>query len=246
MNPGPIILPNTRSGKKLKTKSLAKDLSKRKRSKKSETSAKVDPSPQVDSKNFPELGAANPRDQSKSKSIFGSKQQDEPNNRAGSKSKSKRRMESEKEDNESKPNDTEEEEQTQQQPREFKAPQPKPYKNGVSVLDMLDRSYKMMKYEFESDPCSPRCKNLKVDKMIGKFSESTLFFIFYYQQGTYNQILAAEELKKKNWSYNTKFQTWFRDSEVVDKSTVHRPVEKLYFDFGPDWTTKRVKINSRQ
>lgn len=32
-----------------------------------------------------------------------------------------------------------------------------------------------------------------------KFDTDTLFFIFYYQQGTYQQYLAARELKKQSW-----------------------------------------------
>lgn len=155
-------------------------------------------------------------------------------------------MESEREEADSRQNETEEEDSIIHRHREFEVPLPKQYRNGVSVLDMLDRSHQMMKHEFEAEPSRPTSKSLKVDKMIGKFSESTLFFIFYYQQGTYSQILAAEELKKKNWTYHAKFQTWFRECEVVGQSDVQRTPEKLYFDFSPDWTTKRVKRNSRQ
>lgn len=32
-----------------------------------------------------------------------------------------------------------------------------------------------------------------------KFDTDALFFVFYYQQGTYQQYLAAKELKKQSW-----------------------------------------------
>jgi CCR4-NOT transcriptional regulation complex NOT5 subunit len=113
---------------------------------------------------------------------------------------------------------------------------------------MLDRSYNTMKSDFENDHYNPKHTKLKVDKLISKFSDNTLFFIFYYQQDTYSQMLAAEELTKRRWYYQPKFQTWFRDNESVDKNSAQKPIksEKLYFDFGPEWTIKRVKIASRQ
>lgn len=43
-----------------------------------------------------------------------------------------------------------------------------------------------------------------------KFDEDTLFYIFYYQQGTYHQFLAARELKKQSWRFHKQFLTWFR------------------------------------
>lgn len=38
-----------------------------------------------------------------------------------------------------------------------------------------------------------------------KMDIETLFFIFYYQQGTYQQYLAAIELKKNGWEFNIRF-----------------------------------------
>lgn len=43
-----------------------------------------------------------------------------------------------------------------------------------------------------------------------RFDLETLFFAFYYQQGTHQQYMAAVELKKKNWKFNKKFVTWFK------------------------------------
>lgn len=46
-----------------------------------------------------------------------------------------------------------------------------------------------------------------------KFDLDTLFFAFYYQQGTYQQYLAAVELKKLNWMFHKKYNTWFKRTE---------------------------------
>lgn len=40
---------------------------------------------------------------------------------------------------------------------------------------------------------------ISVEKFANKFGENTLFFIFYYQQNTYKQLLAADELVRRNW-----------------------------------------------
>lgn len=46
-----------------------------------------------------------------------------------------------------------------------------------------------------------------------RFDLETLFFAFYYQQETYQQYLAAVELKKENWLFNKRFETWFKKVE---------------------------------
>lgn len=46
-----------------------------------------------------------------------------------------------------------------------------------------------------------------------KFDLDTLLFAFYYKQGSYQQYLAAVELKKKNWMFHKKYHTWFRRAD---------------------------------
>jgi len=117
-----------------------------------------------------------------------------------------------------------------------------PFNSKTSVLSLLDRSYERMRYEYESTPQIPNVPNLNIKQLISKFSDSTLFFIFYYQQGTFKQLLAAEELIKRKWQYQSKFQTWFRENDKGDGTKG----DKLYFEFGHEWTTKIVKIQARQ
>ncbi|KAJ0568097.1 putative CCR4-Not complex component, Not domain, CCR4-NOT complex subunit/5 domain superfamily [Helianthus annuus] len=60
----------------------------------------------------------------------------------------------------------------------------------------------------------------------------TLFFSFYYQQNTYQQYLAAKELKKQSWRYHKKYNTWFQRHEEPKFSTDdYEQGTYVYFDF---------------
>jgi len=52
------------------------------------------------------------------------------------------------------------------------------------------------------------------ESLFEKFDIDTLFFIFYFQKGTYEQFLAAKELKKRTWRYHKKYCTWFKRLEA--------------------------------
>jgi len=38
----------------------------------------------------------------------------------------------------------------------------------------------------------------------------TLFFAFYFERSSYQQFLAAKELKVRGWSFNTRYSAWFQ------------------------------------
>ncbi|KRZ78993.1 CCR4-NOT transcription complex subunit 3, partial [Trichinella papuae] len=57
-----------------------------------------------------------------------------------------------------------------------------------------------------------------------RLSPETLFFIFYYLQGTKSQYLAAKALKRQSWRFHTKYMMWFQRLEEP-KGTY------IYFDF---------------
>ena len=46
-----------------------------------------------------------------------------------------------------------------------------------------------------------------------RLSTETLFFIFYYMEGTKAQYLAAKALKKQSWRFHTKYMMWFQRHE---------------------------------
>lgn len=57
--------------------------------------------------------------------------------------------------------------------------------------------------------------------MFEKLNTDTLFLIFYYQQGTFQQYLAARELKRQSWRYHKKYMTWFQ-VRLVHRRVWHR------------------------
>ncbi|KAF8931124.1 proteinral negative regulator of transcription subunit 5, partial [Haplosporangium gracile] len=73
-----------------------------------------------------------------------------------------------------------------------------------------------------------------------KFDIDTLFFIFYYQQGTYQQYLAARELKKQSWRFHKKYLTWFQRHE--EPKTITDDYEQgtyIYFDYEGAWCQRK-------
>ena len=74
-----------------------------------------------------------------------------------------------------------------------------------------------------------------------QFDTDTLFFIFYYQQGTYQQYLAARELKKQSWRYHKKYLTWFqRHEEPKVTADEYEQGTYVYFDYETGWC-QRIK-----
>lgn len=73
-----------------------------------------------------------------------------------------------------------------------------------------------------------------------KMELETLFFIFYYKQGTYHQYLAAKELKNRSWRYHKQLMTWFQRYE--EPKTINNEFEQgtyRFFDFEGAWGQRR-------
>lgn len=89
-------------------------------------------------------------------------------------------------------------------------------------------------------PTTPT-RNYDDPAMFEKYDLDTLFFIFYYQQGSYQQHLAAKELKKLSWRYHTKYLTWFqRHEEPRMTATDFERGAYVYFDHDSGWC-QRIK-----
>ena len=74
-----------------------------------------------------------------------------------------------------------------------------------------------------------------------KLDVDTLFFIFYFQQGSYQQYLAAAQLKKQSWRYHKKYKTWFqRHEEPTETTDEYERGTYVYFDFESGWC-QRIK-----
>lgn len=68
----------------------------------------------------------------------------------------------------------------------------------------------------------------------------TLFFIFYYRQGTYHQHLAAKALKAQSWRFHKRFQTWFQRHE--EPKVIVEDYEQgtyRFFDYESTWMNRR-------
>lgn len=120
------------------------------------------------------------------------------------------------------------------------------HRNQVRSSDMsLYRQYTPRTFCGNSSPLFPKTplKNFQSPELFAKFHLDTLFFIFYYQPGTYQQHLAAKELKKKYWKYHTKYTTWFQPQS--DVRIINDAVERgtfLSFDYETTWS-KQVKTD---
>ncbi|KAI0566813.1 CCR4-NOT complex subunit 2/3/5 [Gracilaria domingensis] len=70
------------------------------------------------------------------------------------------------------------------------------------------------------------------EEIFARFEPDTLFFIFYYQQGTFQQYLAARELKRQGWRFHKKYLTWFQRHEDPKVSTDEFETGTfIYFDY---------------
>lgn len=73
-----------------------------------------------------------------------------------------------------------------------------------------------------------------------KLDIDTLFFIFYYQQGTYQQYLAARELKRQSWRFHKKYLTWFQRHEEPKAITdEYEQGTYVYFDYEGTWCQRK-------
>mmetsp|Transcript_11649 Transcript_11649/g.16775 ORF Transcript_11649/g.16775 Transcript_11649/m.16775 type:complete len:696 (-) Transcript_11649:38-2125(-) len=78
-----------------------------------------------------------------------------------------------------------------------------------------------------------------------KLGTDCLFFIFYYSQGTYQQYLAARELKKQSWRFHKKYMTWFQRHEEPKVTTdEYEQGTYVYFDYETGWC-QRLKQDFR-
>jgi len=71
-----------------------------------------------------------------------------------------------------------------------------------------------------------------------RLATESLFFVFYYMEGTKAQYLAAKALKKQSWRFHTKYMMWFQrheepkiineEYEQVRKHVWHYKIEEIF------------------
>jgi len=73
-------------------------------------------------------------------------------------------------------------------------------------------------------------------KMYQRVDPDTLFYAFYYQQGTYQQYLAAKALKEQSWRFHKQYQTWFQRHEEPNFITDdYEQGTYRFFDYESTW-----------
>ncbi|RAL10355.1 uncharacterized protein BO97DRAFT_436172 [Aspergillus homomorphus CBS 101889] len=74
----------------------------------------------------------------------------------------------------------------------------------------------------------------------GRIDTDTLFYLFYYRQGSYQQYLAAKALKNQSWRFHKQYQTWFQRHE--EPKTITEEFEQgtyRFFDYESTWMNRR-------
>jgi CCR4-NOT transcription complex subunit 2 len=71
-----------------------------------------------------------------------------------------------------------------------------------------------------------------------KFSNETLFYIFYFMPRDSLQLYAAEELYKRKWRFNTDYNIWFTTDTEIDKNDKNTIENFLYFN-PTEWKTMK-------
>ncbi|XP_020798613.1 CCR4-NOT transcription complex subunit 3 [Drosophila serrata] len=72
-----------------------------------------------------------------------------------------------------------------------------------------------------------------------RLSTETLFFVFYYMEGSKAQYLAAKALKKQSWRFHTKYMMWFQRHE--EPKIINDDYEQgtyIYFDY-EKWSQRK-------
>jgi CCR4-NOT transcription complex subunit 3 len=73
-------------------------------------------------------------------------------------------------------------------------------------------------------------------RLYSRIETDTLFYAFYYRQGTYQQFLAAKALKSQSWRFHKQYQTWFqRHEEPKNITEEYEQGTYRFFDYESTW-----------
>lgn len=80
-------------------------------------------------------------------------------------------------------------------------------------------------------------------RLYSRIDPDTLFYVFYYKQGTYQQYLAAKALKDQSWRFHKQYQTWFQRHE--EPKTITEEFEQgtyRFFDYESTWYINLIHL----
>lgn len=70
--------------------------------------------------------------------------------------------------------------------------------------------------------------------------QDSLFFMFYYYTGSYEQWLAARKLKEQNWRFHKQYLTWFKRAHQPQAITDdYEQGGYFYFDWENNWCQRK-------
>lgn len=73
-------------------------------------------------------------------------------------------------------------------------------------------------------------------RLYSRIDPDTLFYVFYYKQGTSQQYLAAKALKDQSWRFHKQYQTWFqRHEEPKNITEEYEQGTYRFFDYESTW-----------
>ncbi|GFZ51447.1 General negative regulator of transcription subunit 3 [Saitozyma sp. JCM 24511] len=116
------------------------------------------------------------------------------------------------------------------------------YANAPQQLDAEPPRYYHPKNPVKTPSYYPQARPpILEDKSIyQRFELDQLFFIFYYYSGTYEQWLAAQELKRHNWRFHKQYLTWFKRAHNPQAITEdYEQGGYFYFDWENSWCQRK-------
>jgi CCR4-NOT transcription complex subunit 3 len=73
-------------------------------------------------------------------------------------------------------------------------------------------------------------------RLYSRIDTDSLFYAFYYRQGTHQQYLAAKALKSQSWRFHKQYQTWFqRHEEPKNITEEFEQGTYRFFDYESTW-----------
>ncbi|KAL1890285.1 general negative regulator of transcription subunit 5 [Ceratocystis pirilliformis] len=77
-------------------------------------------------------------------------------------------------------------------------------------------------------------------RLYSRLETDTLFYLFYYRQGTMHQYMAARALKDQSWRFHKQYQTWFqRHEEPKNITEEYEQGTYRFFDYESTWMNRR-------
>lgn len=84
-------------------------------------------------------------------------------------------------------------------------------------------------------------------RLYSRIDTDSLFYAFYYRQGTYQQYLAAKALKSQSWRFHKQYQTWFqRHEEPKNITEEFEQGTYRFFDYESTWYVLRLQYGPIQ